>query len=383
MAIDNSLPPKWYMDAEALKRERLEHGSWPEVERVHGTNVSTLRHWWGRLDLGTLPPGPAPRGTPRGLIGGEDDSWLLELLRKAGDESSVEELADQADCSPRRVREALARLGEHGFRVREDEAAVKLERVPTETKRTTKLSPILFDGDVFRFGLTSDVHTSSVAERLDAWELAYDIFADEGITDVFDPGDLCDGLGIYRGQVSEVTQHTYEAQVEHAVTVHPRRDGMTTHRIAGNHDLEGDFGRIGADPVQAVANQRPDVDYLGRYSARVELPNGASMHLLHPMGGASYALSYKPQKIVEGYELGAKPNILLIGHWHRAGYFFTRGVHTLLSGTFQGPTTYSVRKAFGEPGFGFWIVECRLAEDASVVRFKPEWFPIYQGRVAR
>ena len=239
----------------------------------------------------------------------------------------------------------------------------------------------MFDGDTVRFGITSDVHTSSTAERLDAWETAYSIFEREGIRTVYDAGDLIDGLGIYRRQVTEVKHHTYEAQVEHAVRVHPYRDGITTYGIWGNQDLEGDIGRIGADPVQAVCNQREDVKYLGRYSARVELPNGADIHLLHPMGGASYALSYKPQKIVESYEGGQKPSILVIGHWHRAGYFFTRGVHVLLGGTFQGPTTYSTRKAFGEPGFGFWIVECRLAEDGSVVGFRPEWLPYYQGRV--
>ncbi len=371
---------KWWHDPHKLEAAYAEHGTFERIEVALGVSVKTLRTWWKKHGLPPVQSGG--RATPVEIVG-TDDSWLIEYLKRLGDEATVEQLADAADVSPRRVREALERLGEHGYRVREEAAAVRLDRVPTEPGETFQLSPKLFDGDVFRFGVTSDVHTSSDAERLDAWELAYDIFSDEGIEEVLDPGDLCDGLGIYRGQVSEVSNHTYEAQVEHAAAVHPARPGIVTRRIAGNHDLEGEFGRVGADPVQAVCNRRPDVEYLGRYSATVELPNGSTIHLLHPMGGASYALSYKPQKIVEGYELGAKPNILLIGHWHRAGYFFTRGVHTLLAGTFQGPTTYSIRKAFGEPGFGFWIVECRLAEDGSVVRFNPEWFPIYQGRVLR
>lgn len=370
----------FWRDRNALVSAYNEVGSMADLAIAAGTTQKTLLEWWRRHDLPKLPKGERPLQVS---ITEQDDSWLLDLLKKNGDDATVTDLADAADVSPRRVRDALRRLDAAGFRVSEEESQVRLERLPRESGTTHKLSPKLFEGDVLRFGVTSDVHTSSHAERLDAWELAYDVFVDEGITDVFDPGDLCDGLGIYRGQVSEVVNHTYEAQVDHAEAVHPSRPGMVTHRISGNHDLEGEFGRVGADPVQAVANRREDIDYLGRYSAFVELPNGATMHLLHPMGGASYALSYKPQKIVEGYELGAKPNILLIGHWHRAGYFFTRGVHTLLAGTFQGPTTYSVRKAFGEPGFGFWIVECRLAEDGSVVRFRPEWFPVFQGRVLR
>ena len=41
----------------------------------------------------------------------------------------------------------------------------------------------------------------------------------------------------------------------------------------------------GADPVKGVANERPDVDYLGAYSAWIELANGAYLHLLHGKGG--------------------------------------------------------------------------------------------------
>lgn len=368
----------YWRDREQLEAAYQEFGTIDAMTRATGVSRTTLLQWWKKHELPQLQKGPAPERVANPEPG---DKWLLAALKSAGDAASVSELADIADVSPRRVRDALERLGDAGYRVQEEAEAVRLERVPTQTGKTFRLSPQLFDGDVFRFGVTSDVHTSSKAERLEAWNLAYDIFEAEGISEVFDPGDLCDGLGIYRGQVSEVANHTYEAQVDHAAEVHPTRPGMITRRISGNHDLEGEFGRIGADPVQAVANRREDIEYLGRYSATIELPNGASIYLLHPMGGASYALSYKPQKIVEAFELGTKPSILLIGHWHRAGYFFTRGVHTLLAGTFQGPTTYSIRKAFGEPGFGFWIVECRLADDGSVVRFKPEWYPLYPGRV--
>jgi predicted phosphodiesterase/transposase-like protein len=382
------LEPGWYQDEQALRRELAAHGSLAAAANAHGSEPGTLSKWWRRFGGEVLPTGRAAPSAKRylGTLATGDtadlDERLLGALKRLGDTATVEDIADTLDVSPRRIRETLDKLGLKGYRVSEDASTVRLERHPTETGETHPADASLFDGDTFRFGVTSDIHTSSIAERLDAWEAAYDIFEQEGVRAVYDPGDLCDGLGIYRGQVSEVKHHTYEAQVDYAVDRHPRRDGITTYRISGNHDLEGEIGRIGADPVQAVANVRDDIQYLGRYSASVELPNGARMHLLHPMGGASYAASYRPQKIVESYEGGAKPNILLIGHYHRAGYFSTRGVQVLLAGTFQGPTTYSIRKAFGEPGFGFWIVECRLAEDASVVRFRPEWFPIYPGRTA-
>lgn len=379
----NSLPTSWWTDAETLAAVLDGYGgSNHAIARATGVNESTIRKWRRRHGIGpSTHRGAATPDVAIRAADATDDSWLLAALKKAKDHASVEELADACDVSPRRVREAMERLGQRGYRVEADGPTISLRRRPTETGAIHTASPELFDGDSFRFGVTSDVHTSSKAERLDWWETAYDIFEREGITTVLDPGDLVDGMGIYPGQVNEVINHTYEDQVDHAAAVHPFRAGIRTQRIAGNHDLEGEFGRAGADPSLAVANQRDDIDYLGRYSARVKMPNGAEIHLLHPMGGASYAMSYRPQKIAESYEGGDKPAILLIGHWHRAGYFFARNIHVVLAGTFQGPTTYSTRKAFGQAGTGFWIIEGRLADDGSVVGFKSEWFPFYANRV--
>lgn len=374
---------RWWQDANLLQQAVADHGTQVAAAiAIGGVTHQTLAAWWRKFGLPPLPTGHPPKKRPAQA---PTDEWLLDALKQAGDRATVEDLANIADRSPLRVREAAERLVSQGYRVNlgleDGQPKVRLERTPTVTGDTHKLDASLFDGDVFRFGVTSDEHTSSDAESLDAWEAAYDVFQAEGITTVFSPGDLVDGMGIYRGQVSEVLNHTYEAQVDHAVASHPQRDGITTYRISGNHDLEGDFGRVGADPVQAVCNRRDDVKYLGRYSAWVDLPNGARMHILHPMGGGSYATSYRVQKQIESYQLGDKPNILLIGHYHKQGYFFSRGVHGLLCGTFQGPTTYSIRKALGEPGFGFHIVTCRLAKDGSVVRFQPEFYPFFNGRI--
>jgi predicted phosphodiesterase len=366
----------FWRDAEALKAAYEGVGSMADLAVVAGTSTKTLLHWWRRHELPKLPKGerPAP------VLAETNDAWLLGALKKAGDQASVSELADLADVAPRRVREALERLGDAGYRVREEDEAVRLERIPTETGERHTARPELFDGDLFRFAIVSDTHLGSKAERIDALQTAYEVIAREGITTVYHGGDLVDGMGIYRTQNTEVSLHTYEDQVDHACEVVPQVDGVTTYIISGNHDLEGDFGKAGADPVQAFCNRREDFEYLGRYSAYVDLPNGGSVHLLHPMGGGSYATSYRPQKIVEAYEGGSKPSVLVVAHYHKLGWFPSRGVQILMAGTFQGPTTYSIRKAFGSPGWGFYIVTCRLADDGSIVRFQPEAYPFYLGR---
>src|SRR5579872_2228836 len=142
-------------------------------------------------------------------------------------------------------------------------------------------------------------------------------------------------MGIFPGQAHHVTHLGFEDQRDFAAENYPKRDGITTHIIAGNHDLEGDFGKIGADPVRGVANVRPDFNYLGPYSAWVELANGAYLHLLHGKGGMSYAYSYKAQKIVEGYGQGRKPGALLLGHYHVQANFSPRSVHTMFPACYE------------------------------------------------
>jgi predicted phosphodiesterase len=374
------LPERWWQDKDTFMRVLAEHGTPVKASAATGIAPNTLSKWRSRHGLPKLNPGVPAKSIPVVASDDPDELAVLGALKQLGDQATVEQLADAADMAPGRVRAALERAGHDGYRVETDAEAVRLARRPTDTGERHEFSPKLFQGDTMRFGVVSDTHLSSIAQRPDAIETAYDIFVDEGVVDVFHVGDLTDGLGIFGGHISELLRHTYEAQVDYATDTYPRREGVTTRIIGGNHDLEGEFGKAGADPVLAVCNRRPDMEYLGRYSAWVDLPNGATMQMLHPQGGASYATSYRPQKIAESYEAGSKPNVLLIGHWHRTGYFMVRGIQTMLAGTFQGPTTYSTRKGMGEAGWGFWIVECCLADDGSVVRFKPEWLPFYAGR---
>lgn len=376
----DSLPDLWWHDLETLRRERRAHGSLAQAAIAHGVKPNTVQKKWSTLGGERLPTGPRATG-PEQAAAGAGDEWLLELLRKSKWKGTVEELADDADVSPKRVREAAGRLQDAGYRIELDEVAVTVDRVAVATEFEHK---VLFDGDTYRFGIVSDVHTSSKHCRLEELHIAYDRLHAEGITDVYNPGDIVSGRGIFRGQDHEITNHTFETQVDHAVDVYPRRDGITTRIISGNHDCEGDFGRAGADACLAVANQRDDIEWCGRYYAKFQLPNRAVMEMRHPMGGSSYAKSYKPQKFAESFEGGYKPALVLFGHWHNVEWGFHRNVHMLNCGTFEGyGGSLGHRVPLGSPAVGFWIVEATLARDGSLVRFKPEFLAFYAGRKAK
>jgi predicted phosphodiesterase len=280
--------------------------------------------------------------------------------------------------SPRRVREAAERLGVAGFRVGEDSGRIVLQRVPPPSATVHRA---LFSGEVIRFGVLGDTHLGSKHERLEELHIAYDRLTAEGIERVFHVGDLVCGLGIYPGQANDIHQHTYEDQVAYAVANYPRRKPIRTHLIAGNHDLEGEFGKVGADPVAAACNQRDDMAYLGAYATTIELEQGTRIYLLHPKGAMGYAADYKIRKIAESFEGGEKPNAMFVGHYHRRGDFEARGIQCVLTGCFESGQSYGARLGLAEPAVGFHLIEATIGEDGSIVRWRAEWFRFWRGRM--
>lgn len=373
----NNGPADWFWDPEALREEYEQHGSLAAAAHAHGVHPSTLNKKWASFARdGVLPPLRRGAKPPNPSVH-DGDERLLAALKKLGDRADIEQLSDATGMLPREVRAALKALGHDGYQLEQSDDVVVLHRVPPPSD---EVSQILFDGEVYRFAVVSDTHLGSKHERLEELHVAYDMIKAEGIDTVYHPGDLVCGYGVFPHQVNTVHLHTYEEQVEYAALNYPVRDGVTTEIIAGNHDLEGKFGKIGANPVAAVCNRRPDMIFRGRYRHTKELPQGTRIYMLHPQGGSGYAMSYKAQKIAEGFEGGAKPDVALIGHWHKRGDFEWRNIKMLLAGCFEGGGSFGARLGLGEPAVGFHIVEMTVADDGSVVRWKPEWFKFFPGR---
>lgn len=377
--MGDRLPARWWTDPEILLAEYRAHGTLQGAGAAHPPSARTLGLWWMKHGLPDIPRGPRASV----FVGAPPDSgdeWLLAALKKLGDQASVEEIADHADVSPKRVRDALERLGHEGYRVAENEHHVVLQRVPPAAKET--LHPSLFDGEHVRVGIVSDTHLGANEEALAELHLAYDIFASEGISQVWHAGDIGCGIEIFGAkQHSEAHVHTLDEQRAYVVDHYPRRDGIVTRAIGGNHDLEGLAGKAGWDLVQAVANERPDIEYLGPFSAWVETRPGTGryVHLLHGKGGMSYSYSYKAQKLVDGYPSARKPAALIVGHWHVRGNIRARDVEVLWPGCFEWQSQFMERLGL-QPAVGFHILNMTVAEDGSIVRWVPEWFPYFPGR---
>jgi predicted phosphodiesterase len=364
-----------------MRQERDEHGTFQAVAIAHpenGCTVSALQKAWGSQGGEHLPAGPSASTVT--AAASHDDAWLLAALKKAGDSASVDQLADAADVSPHRVREALARLAAAGYRIAEDEerSAVVIERLPRPSE---DVHEVLFAGEIYRFGVVSDTHLCSKHCRLEELHIAYDYLAAHEIETVYHAGDIGAGRGVFKGQDHELTHFTYETQRAYVVENYPQRSGVTTRIISGNHDAEGSFGAAGADLCHGVANERDDLIWDGMYSASYTLPQGTRIDIRHPMGGKAYADSYIPKRFAESFEGGDKPNVLIFGHWHTAFYQPIRNIQVMTAGTFEGGgNSLGQRRPLGAPAVGFWLVEMRVADDGSVVEFDPKWRPFYRDR---
>lgn len=230
---------------------------------------------------------------------------------------------------------------------------------------------------VIRFGLIGDTQFGSKYAQITHLHTFYDICQREGITDVYHTGDLTDGLKMRVGHEYELYEHSADGQIDDVVANYPKRDGITTHFITGNHDASL-YKQVGMDVGRAISRQRPDMHYLGRDAAVVNLTPNCTLELRHPWDGVSYAVSYRLQKMIESMESDSKPNIFAVGHYHKELTMFYRNVHGILTASFQAQTPFLRGKGIASILGGF-IVTVRVDDDGTILGCDTEFIPFYKS----
>lgn len=253
---------------------------------------------------------------------------------------------------------------------------------------------LVTDKDGFiEFAGCADNHSSSKYSRADCLELYFDEIAKRGITTVLHGGNWIDGEA--RFNMHDLETHGMDQQMQRLAKEWPKRDGVATWAICGE-DHEGwyarregiDVGRYCENTMRQ--NGREDWFDLGFMECFIPLVNAASgkssqLCLMHPGGGSAYALSYAPQKIVEGFDGGAKPAVLLIGHYHKASYQMTRNVHVAQLGCFQDQSLFMRQKKLAAH-LGGWIFKLHVdPRTGAVDQFTSTFFnffvkDFYEGR---
>jgi UDP-2,3-diacylglucosamine pyrophosphatase LpxH len=235
---------------------------------------------------------------------------------------------------------------------------------------------VKWDGtQVLKFAIMGDTQFGSKYAQITYLHDFYDLCKREGIENVYHTGDITDGLKMRVGHEYELYEVSADEMRDDVVKNYPKIDGITTHFITGNHDASI-YKHVGYDIGQAIANLRPDMKYLGRDCAVVNLTPECTLELRHPWDGTAYAISYKMQKMIEAMESDSKPNILAVGHYHKAEYIFYRNVHALQTGCFQGQTPFTRGKGISVH-MGGWLITIYVDENGYIQRFAPEFIPCY------
>ena len=290
--------------------------------------------------VAAAPPSPEPL-----------EASLLKALKRQ--RATVKELADACKVTPGNVLDGLLALQARGANVFQFGDQWSLEAQPQTSEQAGRRFEYRSRPDNhFIFGATADQHLGSKWERLDVLNDLYDRFAAAGADRVFNAGNWIEGED--HKNHFDLLVHGMEEQVEYLTQQYPRRAGLQTFSVAGE-DHEGFFCRresidIGRYAERAMREAgRDDWTDLGFLEAKVDLVNAntgerGSLVTLHPGGGSAYALSYRPQKILESMSGGEKPNVVLIGHYHKLSVNLIRNVWAIQVGCTQDQTIFMRKK---------------------------------------
>lgn len=264
-----------------------------------------------------------------------------------------------------------------GLRIKSLEHRLAVEKAKVEALSDVQ-NKVMFEqtaGCHLKLAIIGDRHTGSLYQHYAALHAFYEYAEKAGCRRVYDAGDILAGHKVYKGQEFELRDHGLDAQVERLSKDAPRN--IPTYFITGNHDAS--FKNLAGVAVGKVIEQAVSGYYfLGEEQARVEFgtPNGSFvLQLLHPGGGSAYALSYKPQKIVDALGGGTKPNLLAIGHFHKAELMPSyRNVAVVQVGTFEKQTPFMARQGLAAH-VGGWIIEAEVGKGWN--RIKGEFVAVY------
>ena len=157
---------------------------------------------------------------------------------------------------------------------------------------TSNLKHVKIEKDE-KVGMCGDTHMCSKYHTLASLNEYYDALADAGVKTVFHAGDLTDGYLVYKGQLDDLIVWGEPNQREFVVRNYPKKKGMTTYVIAGNHDLHG-FELGGSNIVENICKERTDLKYCGMYHARFLLNGSDSpkLDVVHDTHKRAYALCF-------------------------------------------------------------------------------------------
>lgn len=344
-----------------------EHGTVAEAARKLGVNRLTLDHQFkGALAGGFPDPRAADAKAKEAPVGAVTEKIRAALRRSS---LSLDAIAKAAGVSAGEALGAIDALINDGVRVRREpnyHFALDIEAPAAAWTKGPAVELVSRPDNTFCFGAFGDLHAGSKYTR---WEVREDLVRQSearGAQAIFDTGNWIDGEARFnRYDLEAVGLHS---QVKLLAARHPKTS-VPVYAVAGD-DHEGwysqregmDVGWYAEKTMREAGHQWTDLGYMEAHVKLTNANTGKSciLAVVHPGGGSSYAVSYRPQKIIESYEGGEKPAVVLFGHYHKLSYEVIRNVFSIQTGTQQDQTPFMRKKSL-EAHVGGAIV--RLEQD--------------------
>lgn len=311
---------------------------------------------------------------------------VLHLVNLARKKSTLEQMCDTLDLSPKKVKALVEEARGYGYRIRPIGGAFGIEPSSTSKQTTCIVQPPQKKRTIL---VASDIHVGSQFFLGDFFKDHIHRGYEAGARLCLVPGDILDGC--YRHSQWEETHHGFQPQAKECARVFPKLPGLRYVCITGNHDqtFEHNSGLSVVEALPQVFRDagREDLSIIGARGGFVRIgakgERGLLVEMWHPLKGPAYALSYKMQKHIEGYQVGQKPDVLLTGHWHQSCYFTQRGVHALSCGTFHGGQSDFGKALGGAPAIGGWTLSYGMTKEGTVRDFTPTWRAYYETERVR
>lgn len=231
--------------------------------------------------------------------------------------------------------------------------------------------------NTFRFGAFGDLHAASKYTR---WDVREDLTrrAEEfGAQAILDTGNWIDGEKPFNRYDLEVVG--LDSQVRILAERYPKTK-IPTYAVTGA-DHEGwyvksegiDVGRYCESVMRDAGHPWTNLGYMQADIVLRNAKSGATsiLRVMHPGGGTGYALSYRPQKIIEAMEGGEKPAVLLLGHYHKIDFGLVRNVWYVQTGCQADQTPFMAQKAIEAHVGGFMIEMEQDPETGAIISFTP------------
>jgi len=219
-------------------------------------------------------------------------------------------------------------------------------------------------------GIVSDTHLGHNSEGLKELNMAYDYFKELGIETVLHIGDVTDGWYQHR-PTSIFEQHSvgFQNQLNYVVKNYPKKDGIKTYFITGNHDFTHQMNG-GANIGEVLSQYRDDMVYMGHNYAKYNLSDKASISMIHPTDGSARALSYRIQEVIDR-NMSRRGEIMMLGHYHKYVSVFYKGVYGYTLPGFEHMTEFQLNNNL-TADVGCLVLRIKLNEDGTIKTLSTE-----------